>query len=202
MKLDASESYNMYRGMKLHFNGGYDYLKYRGTLKSTGKPIKDTPQNRTKIRFAGKLLKKYDYNLRDFYLANFIDNPKKSLPQMVDNEAEIVYYSWKSKIESLNYVFSKDMETLKDKGIKFPHLFNFSDNGEMPPILESFLYGEICIETLLIIGMILPIRKKWKDLTNPKWDQIQTCLDNYTSFLDVDLVEYTKIIKQTFEKRL
>ena len=87
---DPFESYKLYNALKLHFETNYDAIKYN--FKSNV-----TPQSFFKRKdkyFFAKLAKKYNGELKEFYVSQFI-NTEKYVGDMMDSEAEQNYMKYK-----------------------------------------------------------------------------------------------------------
>ena len=66
-----------------------------------------------------------------------------------------------------------------------------------PPILRSYLGGKTSLETLVICDMIFEYRKDWdKKLNDPVWETVSKKIKKYSSFLNIDVPRYKKILKE------
>ena len=62
------ESYQLYLGIKLHYNSDYDFNKYNGKVSAS---FESYLKRSDKFQFS-KLRKQHGENLKDFYIANFM----------------------------------------------------------------------------------------------------------------------------------
>ena len=98
-------AFTMYNSLKLHFtSSSYDYFKYHGkTNVSTATFLK----RKDKYTFY-KLSRKYNLEeMRDFYVANFLEGDKWVGDMAKDGEE--VYKKWQKTQQSLTYTFENDI---------------------------------------------------------------------------------------------
>jgi len=108
MSTDPFESYKLYNALKLHFEqAGYDAIRYNYKSNVTPKSF----FNRKDKYFFAKLAKKYNENLKEFYISQFI-NTEKYVGDMMDEEADQNYRDYKRIQESIHRVFSVDIMLL------------------------------------------------------------------------------------------
>ena len=78
----------------------------------------------------------------------------------------------------------------------FDSLFEHEENRH-PPIIKNFLKGEVSIETLIILDKILGYKSKFdKKMSDPVWSLISKRMSKYSSFLNIDVFRYKKILKE------
>ena len=120
--MDPFESYKLYNALKLHFESGYDAVKYNFKSNVSQKTFF---KRRDKYFFA-KLAKKYNGNLKDYYISNF----KMGLSyvgDMMDDDGERNYKDHLRIQESIHRVFSVDINRLREEDIIFDGLFQSVD---------------------------------------------------------------------------
>ena len=97
-------------------------------------------------------------------------------------------------MQSLSYVFKEEVNTLLDEK-KIDEVFDCSSGH--PPILKSYLGGDISLETLVICDRILEFRKDWdKKLNDPVWETVSLKIKKYSPFLNIDVPRYKKILQK------
>ena len=180
--MDPFESYKLYNALKLHFETGYDAVKYN--FKSNV-----TPQSFFKRKdkyFFAKLAKKYNGNLKDFYISQFI-NEQSYVGDMMDSEAERYYSTYKKIKESIHRVFSIDINNMSDLNADFDKFF-LSENGQQPYIVQLWMQEEISLETVVILNSIFGFIQieNSKVLDTIVWPDNKRMIDKYTPFVNFD----------------
>lgn len=191
IKLEPFEAYQRYIAIKRHFSGKYDYFKYNGKV-NVSKEKFDT--RRDKYLFY-KLSKKKE--VVNYLLANVInDGPDFWVGNVRDDQADKVYNDWKRRQETLSYTFKQDLFKLKDV---FDDNFKVPQNSH-PHLMLLFMRNEICIETIIILDMLINYSKLWnKVLTSDIiWSNIYSRMVNYKPFLSIKLDKYKKIALDHF----
>jgi hypothetical protein len=183
--MDPFESYKLYNALKLHFESGYDAVKYN--FKSNVTPASFF-KRRDKYFFA-KLAKKHNSNLKDYYISNF----KVGLSyvgDMIDEEGENNYKEHKRIQESIHRVFAVDINKLDDHniGVEFNKLFESSD-GQLPEVIKLWMQEEISLETVVILNSILGfVPRESKRITDTIiWPDIQRKIEKYTPFVNFNV---------------
>ena len=180
--MDPFESYKLYNALKLHFETGYDAVKYN--FKSNV-----TPQSFFKRKdkyFFAKLAKKYNGNLKDFYISQFI-NEQSYVGDMMDSEAERYYSTYKKIKESIHRVFSIDINNMSDLNADFDKFF-LSENGQQPYIVQLWMQEEISLETVVILNSIFGFIQieNSKVLDTIVWPDNKRMIEKYTPFVNFD----------------
>ena len=193
---DPFESYKLYNALKLHFETGYDAVKYN--FKSNV-----TPQSFFKRKdkyFFAKLAKKYNGNLKDFYISQFI-NEQGYVGDMMDSEAEGYYSSYKKIKESIHRMFSIDINKIIDLniGVKFDSLFESVD-GQQPQIVQMWMQEDITLETVVILNSILGFvqREDSKISDTIIWPDNKRKIEKYTPFVSFDINKCKTVLMEKF----
>ena len=181
--IDPFESYKLYNALKLHFETGYDAVKYN--FKSNV-----TPQSFFKRKdkyFFAKLAKKYNGNLRDFYISQFI-NEQSYVGDMMDSEAESYYSTYKKIKESIHRVFSIDINNMSDINADFDKFF-LSENGQQPYIVQLWMQEEISLETVVILNSIFGFIQIEDSKVSDTivWPDNKRMIEKYTPFVNFDV---------------
>ena len=191
MPIDA---YRCYLSLKNHFTKDkYDYHKYRGKVRATNQAFY---KRKDRFWFEKFARQKSDKEVEEFFVSNFIystDPGTMWIGEMI-KEGEGRYSEWKKKVQSLSYIFKTDVDTLfSDK--KMDDVFDCSKGH--PPILKSYLGGNISLESLVICDRILEYRKDFdQKLTDPVWETVSRKIKKYSPFLNIDVFRYRKILKE------
>ena len=177
---DPFESYKLYNALKLHFETNYDAIKYN--FKSNV-----TPQSFFKRKdkyFFAKLAKKYNGELKEFYVSQFI-NTEKYVGDMMDSEAEQNYMKYKKIKESIHRVFSVDINRIGEENVPFDNLFKAVD-GQHPLIVKLWMQEEISLETVVILNSIFGfIDRESKNISDTIiWPDTRRLIEKYTPFVN------------------
>lgn len=162
-------AFMLYNSLKLHFtSNSYDFFKYHGKTNVSAVTFL---KRKDKYQFY-KLSRKYTIEeLRDFYVANFLEGDKW-VGDMNTADGEGVYTKWQKTQQSLTYIFENDIIHLFDK-YKPGEMFKTS--GNYPNLLNELMEDNIHIETLVYMNMIMGFLPVWKkeiddDIIWPNWE--------------------------------
>ena len=189
---EGFDSYQLYLGIKLHFNSeSYDFIKYNGKVKA------DLPsflKRNDRFHF-GKLARLYKGELLDFYVAN-LSLKDKWVGDLLDNESDKVYKEWKKRNQRLTYQFEQDVtKLLEKKNIQEVLTVN---KGQHPYLLKQFLGKKISLETMCILDEITEYSKKWNTMITETLIYPETInkINKYKSFISFNKNTYKqKLIK-------
>ncbi len=189
-----ADAYRCYLALKNHFTKDhYDYHKYRGKTRATNQAFY---QRKDRFWFEKFARQKNDQEVVDFFVSNFIystDPGTMWIGEMI-KEGEGRYQEWQKKVQSLSYVFKEEIDILFDNK-KVDEIFDCSKGH--PLILKSYLSGNTSLETMVICDRILEYRKDWdKKLDDPVWETVSRKIKKYSSFLNIDVPRYKKILKE------
>ena len=191
---DPFESYKLYNALKLHFETNYDAIKYN--FKSNV-----TPQSFFKRKdkyFFAKLAKKYNGELKDFYVSQFI-NTEKYVGDMMDSEAEQNYMKYKKIKESIHRVFSVDINRIGEENVPFDNLFEAVD-GQHPLVVKLWMQEKISLETVVILNSIFGfIDRESKNISDTIiWPDTRRLIEKYTPFVNFDVNKCKKLLTKEF----
>ena len=193
---DPFESYKLYNALKLHFESSYDAVKYN---YKTNVSSQSFLKRKDKYFFA-KLAKKYNGNLKDFYVSQFI-NEQKYVGDMMDSEAESYYATYKKIKESIHRMFSIDINKIIDLniGVKFDSLFESID-GQQPTIVQMWMQEDITLETVVILNSILGFiqREDSKISDTIIWPDNKRKIEKYTPFVNFDINKCKTMLMEKF----
>ena len=194
MKVTPFETYRTYLSMKSHFtNPKYDFFKYGGKSRATM-----TSFNKRKDKYwFEKTSRKYsDQQVLDFLLSNFViaDNPQNLWIGEIINSGERNYADWMRRKQSLTYLFKEQSGKLLSEN-ELETVFDCSKGH--PVILKKYLGGEISLETLTIMEKVFSFVKNFdKNLTDPVWETVSLKIKKYIPFININVYNYKKILKE------
>ena len=184
---DPFDSYKLYNALKLHFETNYE--------------SNVTPQSFFKRKdkyFFAKLAKKYNGELKDFYISQFI-NTEKYIGDMMDKDAEENYAKYKKIKESIHRVFSVDINILNEQEKQFDSLFK-SENGQVPLIVKLWMQEEISLETVVILNSIFGfINRESVNISDTiMWPDTKRLIEKYTPFVYYNRDKCMKLLTNAF----
>ena len=196
MSTDPFESYKLYNALKLHFESNYDAVKYN--FKSNVTP--SSFFKRKDKYFFAKLAKKYNGELKDFYVSQFI-NTETYIGDMMDSEAEQNYKDHKRIQESIHRVFSIDINRLTEENVPFDYLFKASDNA-YPLVVKLWLQEEISLETVVILNAIFKfIDRESKNISDTIiWPDTRRLIEKYEPFVSFNRNKCLDLLTKGFTK--
>jgi hypothetical protein len=196
MSTDPFESYKLYNALKLHFESNYDAVKYN--FKSNVTP--SSFFKRKDKYFFAKLAKKYNGELKDFYVSQFI-NTETYIGDMMDSEAEQNYKDHKRIQESIHRVFSIDINRLTEENVPFDYLFKASDNA-YPLVVKLWLQEEISLETVVILNAIFKfIDRESKNISDTIiWPDTRRLIEKYEPFVNFNRDKCLILLTKGFTK--
>ena len=188
------DAYRCYLSLKNHFTKDhYDFHKYGGKTRATKQAFY---KRKDRFWFEKVSRQKNDKEVVDFFVSNFVYTTDPStmwIGEMI-KEGEGRYQDWQKKVQSLSYVFRQEIDSLfEDK--KVDDVFDCSKGH--PPILKSYLGGDISIETMVICDRVFGYVKDFdKRLNDPVWETVSRKVKKYKPFLNINVPRYKKILKE------
>ena len=188
------DAYRCYLSLKNHFTKDhYDYIKYRGKTRAT---VQAFYKRKDRFWFEKFARQKNDKEVEEFFVSNFIystDPATMWIGEMI-KEGEGRYTEWKKKVQSLTYIFKEETESVFENK-KVDDMFDCSKGH--PPILKSYLGGDISLESMVIYDRIFNYGKDFdKRLKDPVWETVSRKIKKYSPFLNIDIFRYKKILKE------
>jgi hypothetical protein len=96
--------------------------------------------------------------------------------------------------QSLTYLFKEQSNELFSEN-ELESVFDCSKGH--PTVLKKFLSGTISLETLVIYNKIFLFGNKFdKQLLDPVWETVSLKISKYSPFLNIDVFNYKKILKE------
>ena len=194
MKVTPFETYQTYLSMKSHFtNRKYDFFKYGGKSRAT---VSSFNKRKDKYWFEKTSRKYSDEEVLNFLLSNFAiaENPQNLWIGEIINSGERNYADWMRRKQSLTYLFKEQSEKLLSEN-ELQTVFDCSKGH--PVILKRYLGGEISLETLTIMEKVFSFVKDFdKKLTDPVWETVSLKIKKYIPFININVYNYKKILKE------
>ena len=194
MTVTPFETYQHYLSLKNHFtNPKYDFFKYGAKTRAS---MASFNKRRDKYWFEKTSRKYSDKEVVDFLVSNFVstDNPQNLWIGEIINSGERKYADWMKRQQSLTYLFKEQSNELLSQN-KLENLFDCSKGH--PKILKRFLSGSISLETLAIYEIIFHFSKNFdKKLNDPVWESVSLKIRKYIPFLNIDVFNHKKILKE------
>ena len=192
--MEAYDAYKIYHALKLHFTSDYDYNKYNGKANVSV----DSFLKRNDRPFFGRVSRKYKDDTKDFFISNFIVNPKGWVGNFNDEN----YLNWKKRNQSLKYNYKSELVELFHKVSTFVEILH--NGSQHPLLLKQFMAKKLSIETVAILESLLGFCDKFdKQIEeNIVWPDRKKLILNYSNLLTIDVNEYRvvtmKLTKEYF----
>lgn len=188
------EAFTLYHGLKLHFSGKYDFIKYNGKTNVN----KDQFMLRKDKFSFYKLSRKYKREeLFGFYISNFLINTNIWVGDLMQDEADQEYKKWLKTQQSLSYIFEQNLNHIFDL-VEMPEELLKVVDGQYPLLYNEYLQGKVNLETIIILNDIMNFFPMWQkkvtdDIVFP--DFITKC-EKYKPFLNYDKAKFKSKIKE------
>ena len=198
--MNGLEAYSSYLAVRNHFKSNYDYFKYNGKIKVNEDKFRT---RRDHYQFE-KLARIYDREKFIQYLvANFIQDEDYILG-MSQGRAMMNHKKWQKNIESFNYQFKEDIQTLREYHSQFDSLFITGADGEVHPFaFKLYLREKININTLVVLNKLINYSGVWSKQENAMLNDFIFVLNKYTpfmySYVSVDETKCKQTILEVFK---
>lgn len=194
------EAFGLYQAIKLHFTtDSYDFFKYGGKSRISV----DAFDNRKDKYYFHKLSRRLTNrdDLVMFLVANFIEDDKCWVGNLLSEESESIYRQRQRVLQSMSYIFENDCRKIFD-GVSNPNAILQSESGDYPELLKRALRKEIEIESLIIMNSILGFFPMWnrKISDTVRWPEFYRKVTKYAAFLPKDVVKYKLIMKKVLSE--
>ena len=192
------EVYQKYLSLKQHFNKkDYDYFKFQGRVRANESSFEKRKDKHHFIRLS-KIYK--DEELTKFFVSNFVVTKDLWVGNATSAEGRQNYIAWKTKIQSLPYVFENEIEAMFDENETFNDIFNVED-GQHPPIVRHVFGNEVSLETFVVLDSILNFTSKFNESIEETviWPELYSMVNNYAPFVVVNKQKYVDILKKQVE---
>ena len=192
------EVYQKYLSLKQHFNKkNYDYFKFQGKVRANESSFEKRKDKHHFIRLS-KIYK--DEELTKFFVSNFVKSKDLWVGNATSPEGRSNYIAWKTKIQSLPYVFENELEEMFDENENFNDILNVED-GQHPPIVRHVFGEEVSLETFIVLDSILNFTSKFNEKIEETviWPELYSMINNYAPFVVVNKQKYVDILKKQVE---
>ena len=194
LKVSPFETYQHYLSLKNHFtNPKYDFFKYGAKTRAS---VTSFNKRKDKYWFEKTSRKYNDKEVVEFLVSNFVsaDNPQNLWIGEIINSGERNYAEWRKRQQSLTYLFKEQSNELLLEN-ELESLFNCTKGH--PVLLKRFLSGSISLETFVIYDKIFHFSNDFdKKLTDPVWETVSLKIKKYSPFINIDVFNYKKILKE------
>ena len=191
----------LYHTLHLHFSSkSYDYFKYHGKCNIG----KDAFLNRRDKYIFYAISRKYNLqDAKNFFIANLLEDPKAWIGQMNSAEGDEIYKQWQKRNQSLTYVFENDIIHLLDRDLNPNDIFSVK-NGQEPLLLKEVYYGNVCIETLIILKQLLGFWPMWQEKINDDivFPTFAFKVMKYEPFVSYDVIKFKKILQKLIKEHI
>lgn len=188
------DCYKTYLAFKNHFTKDtYDYHKYCGKSRAT---LVSFYKRKDRYFFEKTSRQRSDKEVEDFFIANFAlcNDPQSLWIGEIIKNGNKNYLEWQKKIQGLKYLFKQETENLFSEQT-LDTVFDCSKGH--PVLLKKFLTDKISLETLVIYDRIFLFSKDFnKKLLDPVWQTVSMRIKKYTPFINIDVFEYKRIVKE------
>lgn len=189
----------VYLAIKLHFTQEkYDFFMGSGKAKIS---VDAFQKRKDKYMFHKLARKLKDEDVVPFLVSNFLHNGDSWTRTLLSEEADNAYIEWKTKIESLSYMFENDIIKIFGDG-GGEEKFACVDGG-YPPILEMYMHDEITLETLVMLNIMTNCVNGWKKSISDTviFPKLALKVKKYQPFFSVDLANMKRIVKKHLTKQ-
>ncbi len=199
--LSGFDVYRTYLAMKQHFSKpSFDFFKYEGRVN-----VKEsTYQNRNDFYFFETIARKLNaMEVQEYLLSSFIyaDNPGKVWIGNIKRNGKENWTQWQKQMQSLTYNFDKETTAIKASLERSGSAFNdlFSTDAGHPTLLRLYIRGDVSLETLMILDMVLGFMLSWdKKLTDPLWSSVSLKIKKYKPFVSLPVSKFRESLKTKF----
>ena len=149
--LSPFDVWSVYTSMCLHFKTGssYDVFKFNFKGPRLKKETFLAHKNRYEFEKLARMFpKKNDLIL--YFLSNILSNKT-----WITNMNKSHYDEYLSSIQSLQYRFKSDMNTLRDYCENFDGAFKPKNPGELPVIYKLYQANAICLDSLVVLDYLI-----------------------------------------------
>lgn len=193
--------YRMYLALKQHFTRPeFDFFKYEGRVNVKAA----TYEKRNDYYFFETLARKYDaIDIQEYLLASFVcaKNPGKVWIGDIKRNGKENWLHWQKQMSAISYNFDKETSNIKNALERSECSFNdlFTTREGHPLLLRLFIRGDVSLETLMILDMILGFMLRWDDkLTDPLWTAVSLKIKKYKPFVSIPVSKYRAALKEKF----
>lgn len=196
--IDELKAYKYYMALKLHFTTEkYDAIKSKGRVKFSESSYR---KKRDKLKlFRHNVANFKEKELIHFLVANFIRGDQYG--GAFSQDSIRIYNAWKKRMESLTYIFDRDLKTLmaecEKRGKDFRYVYHTAA-GTHPLLFRMYLGGKIELETLVLVNNVVRYIAAFdKAMYNDvMWKETSHLIKRYSPFLKYDEEKIRNVYKR------
>ena len=193
--------YKIYLAVKLHFESKkYDYFKYDGQVSAK----LDSFTKRKDRYFFHKLSTKYGKDeILDFFVANFCNDNKKWIGNLLQNDGRDVYLDYKKRKDAFAYHFRADCSNIvndfRNNNLSFDDGFRVHLQ-QHPRFLRLLLQKKISYQTAVVFESLLSFMQNWNVEIEEKivWPEVAHKITRVKPFIRFNTTECKLIMKEIF----
>ena len=193
--------FKVYLAVKLHFTSNYDYFEYDGKVNCK----LETFTKRNDRYFFHKLSTKYGKDqILDFFVANFCENDKKWVGNLLQNDGRETYLNYKKIKDNFKYHFRNEFTNIVNdfstKRISFDDGFLCRD-GQHPRLLRLLIQRRASFQTIIVLDQVLSFIKNWNKQIkeNIVWPKIAHKVARLKPFIKYNITECKLIMKEAIK---
>ena len=192
--------FKVYLGVKLHFTTDYNYILYEGKVNCK----LDTFTKRNDRYFFHKLSTKYNKDeILDFFVANFSENSKKWVGNLLQNDGRETYLNYKKVKDNFSYHFRNDcINVCNDFNAKRLSFNNGLEcfGGQHPRLLRLLIQKKLSLQTAIVLNEVLSFVKNWNKQIEERvvWPKIAHTITRMKPFVNYNMTECKLILKEVF----
>ena len=190
--------FKVYLAVKLHFTSNYDYFEYDGKVNCK----LETFTKRNDRYFFHKLSTKYGKDqILDFFVANFCENDKKWVGNLLQNDGRETYLNYKKIKDNFKYHFRNEFTNIVNdfsaKRISFDDGFLCRD-GQHPRLLRLLIQRRASFQTIIVLDQVLSFIKNWNKQIKERvvWTKIAHKISKLKPFIKYNETECKLIMKE------
>jgi hypothetical protein len=176
----------------LHFNGKYDFFKYGGKVKNSGK-ISPSVNFFRVHKFANEA------DLVNYFLANQIQNYLDYgrfgtyLPALANEKCLAIYQKFTSDMKKFEVNLRSELDTIRIKG-------EFNKLKDLQYVLQAYLGGKITIGTIICFLKFTKFDEEWEKSNDPLVEDFLKFLKRIEPFFKVTRNLFLQALKQVLDK--
>jgi hypothetical protein len=186
--MSGFKAYQLYCGMKAHFNGKSDMGVHDFHMKNV---TEKTYEKRSDKFHFERLSKNHPTDIKDYLIANFSINPDVWVGDLLEQRAEERYKEWQRTTQSMTYKVAREVAKIEDSELSAPEYSH-------PKALQKYLGGEISLEALMVLLDVSNVKKIWdrKMSDDIVWSELSNRLDRYREVLQYDKAKISAEIRK------
>lgn len=174
MTREGYEAYKLYLALQRHFSTGYDYFKYNGKVNCSTAAY-EKRHDKWSFEKLTKIMERDQFV--DFFVANFIEDPKMWIKNMEKSRLDRYNALYKNIAKN----FKQDLEVIKQQG---PYQC-IEVTKDIPRIYKLVLQNDIKIESVILMDTLFPfVEKHHKEVDIPfVFPEMMQKIEKYRPFV-------------------